>query len=142
MLSFTGLQTSTLYAELDRHVPVFREKAARTEKVAEVLDQVFSTYDLQASWLCFFYATVEFGLSLLELSSLLLVIYHIVWLCYLASKAKQKYVLTLKEQVDAHVRRAAVPHALPAYLHEDDSGFLKLWDVSQHSNCLDLLCDS
>lgn len=43
---------------------------------------------------------------------------------------KQEYVLTLKEQVDVHVRRAAVLRALPAYLHEDDSRFLKLWDVS------------
>ncbi|KAG9274712.1 hypothetical protein AMEX_G11754 [Astyanax mexicanus] len=37
----------------------------------------------------------------------------------------------LKEQVDVHVRRAAVPRALPAYLHEDDSSFLKTWNVSQ-----------
>ena len=37
-----------------------------------------------------------------------------------------------KEQVDIHVRRAAVLRALPAYLHEDDSGFLKQRDVSQY----------
>ena len=37
-----------------------------------------------------------------------------------------------KEQVDVNVRRAAVLRALPAYLHEDDSGFLKQWDVSQY----------
>ncbi|XP_072558006.1 uncharacterized protein [Paramormyrops kingsleyae] len=37
----------------------------------------------------------------------------------------------LQEQVDVHVRRAAVLRALPAYLHEDDSRFLKLWDVAQ-----------
>ena len=35
-------------------------------------------------------------------------------------------------QVDVHVRGAAVLCALPAYLHEDDSGFLKQWDVSQY----------
>ena len=39
--------------------------------------------------------------------------------------------ITLKEQVDVHVRRAAVLRGLPAYLHDDDSRFLKLWDVSQ-----------
>ncbi|KAG9277802.1 hypothetical protein AMEX_G7847 [Astyanax mexicanus] len=37
----------------------------------------------------------------------------------------------LKEQVDVHVRCAAVLRALPAYLHEDDSSFLKTWNVSQ-----------
>ncbi|KAM6992716.1 uncharacterized protein LKV04_008681 isoform 2-T2 [Tautogolabrus adspersus] len=35
----------------------------------------------------------------------------------------------LQEQVDVNVRRAAVLRALPTYLHEDDSGFLKLWDA-------------
>nr|XP_020516176.1 uncharacterized protein LOC110005075 [Labrus bergylta] len=33
-----------------------------------------------------------------------------------------------QEQVDVNVLRAAVLRALPTYLHEDDSGFLKLWD--------------
>ncbi|XP_072568849.1 sterile alpha motif domain-containing protein 3-like isoform X2 [Paramormyrops kingsleyae] len=74
------------YAVLDQHAPrlqsLFRKKAARTGRVAEVLDQLFRNYDLQ-------------------------------------------------EQVDVHVRRAAVLRALPAYLHEDDSRFLKLWDVAQ-----------
>ncbi|KAA8578879.1 hypothetical protein FQN60_005414 [Etheostoma spectabile] len=37
----------------------------------------------------------------------------------------------LQEQVDVHVRRAAVLRAIPAYLNEDDSGFLKLCDKSQ-----------
>lgn len=45
------------YAELDQHAPhlqsLFRKKAARTRKVAETLDQLFSTYDLQVSWLHF-----------------------------------------------------------------------------------------
>ncbi|KAK1887972.1 putative 12-oxophytodienoate reductase 8 [Dissostichus eleginoides] len=36
-----------------------------------------------------------------------------------------------KEQGDVHVRRAAVLRALPAYLHEDDSTFLRLWHVEQ-----------
>ncbi|KAK0142163.1 hypothetical protein N1851_020146 [Merluccius polli] len=74
------------YAELDQHAPrlqsLFRKKAARTGKVAEVLDQLFSAYDLQ-------------------------------------------------EQVDIHVKRAVVLRALPAYLHDDDSRFLKLWDASE-----------
>ncbi|KAI9538447.1 hypothetical protein NQZ68_014191 [Dissostichus eleginoides] len=74
------------YAELDRHVPrlqsLFRKKAASKGKVAEVLDQLFASYDLQ-------------------------------------------------EQGDVHVRRAAVLRALPAYLHEDDSTFLRLWHVEQ-----------
>ncbi|XP_042266285.1 uncharacterized protein LOC121896443 isoform X4 [Thunnus maccoyii] len=74
------------YAELDRHAPrlqrLFRRKAARTGKAAEVLSRIFQMYDLQ-------------------------------------------------EQVDVHVRRAAVLRALPAYLHDDDSGFLKQWDVAQ-----------
>lgn len=43
------------YAELDRHAPrlqsLFRKKAARTGRVAEGLDQLFTTYDLQVSWL-------------------------------------------------------------------------------------------
>ncbi|KAI9523830.1 hypothetical protein NQZ68_024352 [Dissostichus eleginoides] len=74
------------YAELDRHAPrlqsLFRKKAARKGKVAEGLDQRFSSYDLQ-------------------------------------------------EQGDVHVLRAAVLRALPAYLHEDDSRFLKPWHVAQ-----------
>ncbi|KAK1878250.1 putative tyrosine-protein kinase Wsck [Dissostichus eleginoides] len=74
------------YAELDRHTPrlqrIFRKKAACKGKVAEVLDQLFISYDLQ-------------------------------------------------EQGDVHVRRAAVLRALPAYLHEDDSTFLRLWHVEQ-----------
>ncbi|KAB5528390.1 hypothetical protein PHYPO_G00139680 [Pangasianodon hypophthalmus] len=81
-------------ALLDQHAPrlqnLFRKKAARTGKVAEVLDQLFRIYDLQ-------------------------------------------------EQVDVHVRRAAVLRALPAYLHEDDSRFLKLWDVNQHINSLEFM---
>uniref|UniRef100_A0A3B4GB81 Uncharacterized protein n=1 Tax=Pundamilia nyererei TaxID=303518 RepID=A0A3B4GB81_9CICH len=32
--------------------------------------------------------------------------------------------------VDIHARRAVVLHALPAYLHEDTSTFIKTWDVS------------
>ncbi|XP_062332945.1 uncharacterized protein LOC134032907 [Osmerus eperlanus] len=36
-----------------------------------------------------------------------------------------------QEQVDVHVRRAAVLRGLPAYLHDDDSRFLKLWDEVQ-----------
>ncbi|XP_074524801.1 uncharacterized protein LOC141789322 [Halichoeres trimaculatus] len=74
------------YAELDQHIPrlltLFRKKAARTGKVAGVLDQLFNSYDLQ-------------------------------------------------EQVDANIRRAAVLRALPTYLHEDDSGFLKTWNMPQ-----------
>ncbi|XP_033987975.1 uncharacterized protein LOC117483736 [Trematomus bernacchii] len=74
------------YAELDRHAPrlqsLFRKKAASKGKVAEVLNQLFVSYDLQ-------------------------------------------------EQGDVHVRRAAVLRALPAYLHEDDSTFLRLWHVEQ-----------
>ncbi|XP_033988844.1 uncharacterized protein LOC117484520 isoform X2 [Trematomus bernacchii] len=74
------------YAELDRHTPrlqsLFRKKAASKGKVAEVLNQLFVSYDLQ-------------------------------------------------EQGDVHVRRAAVLRALPAYLHEDDSTFLRLWHVEQ-----------
>ncbi|KAK1891074.1 putative tyrosine-protein kinase Wsck [Dissostichus eleginoides] len=74
------------YAELDRHAPrlqsLFKEKAASKGKVAEVLHQLFVSYDLQ-------------------------------------------------EQGDVHVRRAAVLRALPAYLHEDDSTFLRLWHVEQ-----------
>ncbi|KAK5895559.1 hypothetical protein CgunFtcFv8_009243 [Champsocephalus gunnari] len=74
------------YAELDRHAPrlqsLFRKKAARKGKVAEGLDQRFSSYDLQ-------------------------------------------------EQGDVHALRAAVLRALPAYLHEDDSRFLKPWHVAQ-----------
>ncbi|KAK1905031.1 Protein SFI1 like [Dissostichus eleginoides] len=50
---------------------------------------------------------------------------------WIASKVKQRYVLTLKEQGDVHVRRAAVLRALPAYLHEDNSTFLRLWHVEQ-----------
>ncbi|KAK1886776.1 putative tyrosine-protein kinase Wsck [Dissostichus eleginoides] len=61
---------------------LFRKKAASKGKVAEVLDQLFASYDLQ-------------------------------------------------EQGDVHVRRAAVLRALPAYLHEDDSTFLRLWHVEQ-----------
>uniref|UniRef100_A0A3Q3EJ73 Uncharacterized protein n=1 Tax=Labrus bergylta TaxID=56723 RepID=A0A3Q3EJ73_9LABR len=37
-----------------------------------------------------------------------------------------------RQVIDVNVLRAAVLRALPTYLHEDDSGFLKLWDVSQH----------
>ncbi|XP_034004989.1 uncharacterized protein LOC117497219 isoform X1 [Trematomus bernacchii] len=74
------------YAELDRHAPrlqsLFRKKAASKGKVAEVLIQLFVSYDLQ-------------------------------------------------EQGDVYVRRAAVLRALPAYLHEDDSTFLRLWHVEQ-----------
>ncbi|XP_049339375.1 uncharacterized protein LOC111191279 [Astyanax mexicanus] len=40
-------------------------------------------------------------------------------------------IYDLQEQVDVHVRRAAVLRALPAYLHEDDCSFLKTWNVSQ-----------
>ncbi|CAL8319891.1 unnamed protein product [Lota lota] len=73
-------------AELDRHAhrlqSLFRRRAARTGKVANILGQLFRAYDLQ-------------------------------------------------EQVDVHVRRAAVLRALPANLNEDDSGFLKLWDEAQ-----------
>lgn len=47
----------------------------------------------------------------------------------------KKNVFSLKEQVDMHARRAAVLRALPAYLREDDSTFLKLWDVSLHIKC-------
>ncbi|GLD51795.1 uncharacterized protein AKAME5_000478800 [Lates japonicus] len=43
----------------------------------------------------------------------------------------------LQEHVDIHVRRAAVLRALPPYLHEDESKFLKLWDPVQ-SDELDL----
>lgn len=68
-----------------------------------------------------------------------LVISIVVWLYCLASKVKQRYVLTLKEQGDVHVRRAAVLRALPAYLHEDDSTFLRLWHVSQHNNCFECM---
>ncbi|XP_049901822.1 uncharacterized protein LOC126391237 [Epinephelus moara] len=84
-ISNTNLKNS-FYADLDQHPPrflsLFRKKAARTGKIAEVLSEIFRIYDLQ-------------------------------------------------EQVDVHVRRAAVLRALPAYLHEDDSGFLKQWDMSQ-----------
>ncbi|KAI9523440.1 hypothetical protein NQZ68_027298 [Dissostichus eleginoides] len=55
-----------------------------------------------------------------------------------ASKGKVAEVLDqqfasydLQEQGDVHVRRAAVLRALPAYLHEDDSTFLRLWHVEQ-----------
>lgn len=45
------------YAELDGHAPhlqsLFRKKAAHTGKPAEALDQLFSAYDLQVSWLHF-----------------------------------------------------------------------------------------
>ena len=45
------------YAELDRHAPrlqsLFRKRAARIGKAAEALDQLFSAYDLQVSWLHF-----------------------------------------------------------------------------------------
>nr|XP_012771048.2 uncharacterized protein LOC101485534 [Maylandia zebra] len=39
----------------------------------------------------------------------------------------------LQEQVDIHARRAVVLHALPAYLHEDTSTFIKTWDM-MHSD--------
>ena len=55
-----------------------------------------------------------------------------MWLCCLPAIVRQEYVLAPKEQVDVHVRHAAVLRALPAYLHDDDSGFLKQWDVSQY----------
>ncbi len=55
----------------------------------------------------------------------------IVWLCCLVSKVKKQYALSLKEQVDLHLKCAAVLCALSAYLPKDDSKFLKLWDVSQ-----------
>ncbi|XP_034061053.1 uncharacterized protein LOC117539132 [Gymnodraco acuticeps] len=61
---------------------LFRKKAASKGKEAEVLNQLFASYDLQ-------------------------------------------------EQGDVHVLRAAVLRALPAYLHEDDSTFLRLWHVEQ-----------
>ncbi|XP_031144181.1 uncharacterized protein LOC116042201 [Sander lucioperca] len=80
------------FVDLDCHAhrlqSLFRNKAARTGKVADILGQLFRAYDLQ-------------------------------------------------EQVDVHVRRAAVLRALSAYLNEDDSGFLTLWDVS-HINCLEI----
>ncbi|RVE76323.1 hypothetical protein OJAV_G00008470 [Oryzias javanicus] len=37
----------------------------------------------------------------------------------------------LQEQVDVHVRRAVVLQALPAYLHEDTSSFLRTCDDGQ-----------
>ncbi|XP_030606898.1 sterile alpha motif domain-containing protein 3-like isoform X2 [Archocentrus centrarchus] len=39
----------------------------------------------------------------------------------------------LQEQADIHVRRAVVLHALPPYLHEDTSTFIKTWDMT-HSD--------
>lgn len=50
----------------------------------------------------------------------------------LKSRVKQVYVLSFKEQVDIHGRRTAVLRALPLYLCEDDSKFLRMWDVSQN----------
>ena len=48
------------YAELDRHAPrlqsLFRKKASRTGKAAEVLSQIFTAFDVQVSLnalLCF-----------------------------------------------------------------------------------------
>ncbi|KAI3356461.1 hypothetical protein L3Q82_017675 [Scortum barcoo] len=59
------------YAELDRHAPclqsLFRKKAARTGKTAEDLDQFFSAYDLQVSWLHFLVLDCNSGLCLFEL---------------------------------------------------------------------------
>ncbi|KAI3356460.1 hypothetical protein L3Q82_017674 [Scortum barcoo] len=43
---------------------------------------------------------------------------------------KQDYFLSLKEQVDIHGRRSVVLRALRPYLCEDDSKFLKTWDVT------------
>lgn len=59
--------------------------------------------------------------------------HSIVWLCRVSFTASKVYLFTLKEQVDIQVRRAAVLRALPAYLHEDDSSFLKTWNVSEHA---------
>lgn len=53
----------------------------------------------------------------------------IVWIYCLTSRLRQDYVLSLKEQVDVHGRRAVVLHALPPYLCEDDSKFLETWDI-------------
>ncbi|KAI9517706.1 hypothetical protein NQZ68_000874 [Dissostichus eleginoides] len=39
--------------------------------------------------------------------------------------------VSIQEQGDVHVRCAAVLRALPNYLHEDDSTFLRLWHVEQ-----------
>ncbi len=41
------------WIDLSPSSELFREKAARTRKVAEVLDQLFSTYGPQVSWLHF-----------------------------------------------------------------------------------------
>ncbi|KAF0040513.1 hypothetical protein F2P81_006411 [Scophthalmus maximus] len=53
------------YAEFDRHAPrlqsLFRKKAARTGKVADVLGQLFRTYDLQASAMCLFCVFITLG---------------------------------------------------------------------------------
>ncbi|KAL7867633.1 hypothetical protein SRHO_G00090170 [Serrasalmus rhombeus] len=37
----------------------------------------------------------------------------------------------LQEQVDVHVRRAALLLSLPAYLYEDDSSFVKTWNSDE-----------
>lgn len=55
----------------------------------------------------------------------------IVWLYWLESTVNQEYVLTLKEQVEVHVRRAAVLRALLVYLHGHISSFLKTWNVGK-----------
>ncbi|KAK2898748.1 hypothetical protein Q8A67_010166 [Cirrhinus molitorella] len=40
-------------------------------------------------------------------------------------------IYDLQDQVDVHVRRAAVLRALPSYMHESDVSFFKMWDVEQ-----------
>ncbi|CAM4623353.1 unnamed protein product [Leuciscus chuanchicus] len=42
-------------------------------------------------------------------------------------------IYKIKEKVDIRVQRAAILRSLPARLQEDDSNFLKTWDV-EHSD--------
>lgn len=58
--------------------------------------------------------------------------YFSVYFLEVTSRVKEDYVLSFKEQVDIHGKRTAVLHALPSYLCEDDSKFLRMWDVSLH----------
>ncbi|KAK1891928.1 UPF0314 protein, partial [Dissostichus eleginoides] len=54
-----------------------------------------------------------------------------IWEKSLLRKKAARKGKVAEEQGDVHVRCAAVLRALPNYLHEDDSTFLRLWHVEQ-----------
>lgn len=55
-----------------------------------------------------------------------------MWLCCLPVVVKQDYFVVHTRNKLTSMSDVLLSSVLSAYLHEDDSGFLKQWDVSQY----------